>query len=83
MFSIQSTSSWDKEPHDVNSTVTATVALDENGLIKLDSSGQPVFKVPRLLIGKRCGAQASRRPVSSWLFFNVVASRWRHAMMGC
>ena len=45
VFSIQSTSSWDKEPHDVNSTVTATVALDENGLIKLDSSGQPVFKV--------------------------------------
>ena len=45
VFSIQSTSSWDKEPHDVNSTVTATVTLDENGLIKLDSSGQPVFKV--------------------------------------
>ena len=45
VFSIQSTSSWDKEPHDVNSTVTATVTLDENGVIKLDSSGQPVFKV--------------------------------------
>ena len=45
MFSIQSTSSWDKEPHDVDSTVTATVMLDENGAIKTDASGEPQFKV--------------------------------------
>jgi len=45
VFSIQSTSSWDKEPHDVDSTVTATVMLDENGAIKLDASGEPQFKV--------------------------------------
>ena len=45
VFSIQSTYSWDKEPHDVDSTVTATVMLDENGAIKLDASGEPQFKV--------------------------------------
>ncbi len=45
VFSIQSTSSWDKEPHDVDSTVTATVMLDENGAIKTDASGEPQFKV--------------------------------------
>ena len=35
----------DSEPYDLESTVTATVKLDEKGKMKLDASGKPEFEI--------------------------------------
>ena len=46
VFRLQGMSTrGDSEPYDLESTVTATVKLDEKGKMKLDASGKPEFEI--------------------------------------
>ncbi len=74
MFSIKARQ-LGQEPRGMNSTVTATVTLGEQVDQTRLIGPAGVQSDLRLLVGSGEGA---KRPVSSWLFFNVVASRWAH-----